>query len=239
MYGELADWWPVLSDPADYAEEALIFRDAIVALSRRPVSNLLELGSGGGNNASHLKAFFRMTLCDRSEGMLAASSALNPECEHVAGDMRSVRLGRTFDGVFVHDAVCYMTTQDDLRLAMETAFAHCESGGVALFVPDFTRETFAASTDSGGHDRDGRRMRYLQWTHEPEPGGSTYRTDFVYLLRDGDACSVRHETHEFGLFGRADWLRLLDGVGFEAAAVPYAHSTFHDGPREMFAGLRA
>ena len=29
--------------------------------------------------------------------------------------MRSVRLGRTFDAVFVHDAIAYMTTEDDLR----------------------------------------------------------------------------------------------------------------------------
>ena len=47
---------------------------------------VLELGSGGGNNASHLKAQFRMTLVDRSPGMLAVSRALNPECEHVEGD---------------------------------------------------------------------------------------------------------------------------------------------------------
>ena len=47
--------------------------------------------------------------------MLALSRALNPECEHLAGDMRTLRLGRVFDAVFVHDAVCYMTTRADLR----------------------------------------------------------------------------------------------------------------------------
>jgi hypothetical protein len=34
-----------------------------------------------------------------------------------------------------NDTVGYMTTQDDLRRAMETAFVHCASGGVALFAP--------------------------------------------------------------------------------------------------------
>ena len=107
----------------------------------RPPRTVLELGSGGGNNASHLKARFDMVLVEPSAGMRAVSRALNPECEHIDGDMRTVRLGRQFDAVFVHDAVCYMTTESDLRLAIETAFVHCRPGGVALFAPDFvTRE---------------------------------------------------------------------------------------------------
>ena len=66
---------------------------------------LLELGSGGGNNASHLKARFNCTLTDISPDMLALSRTLNPECEHLEGDMRTLRLGRTFDVVFIHDAI--------------------------------------------------------------------------------------------------------------------------------------
>ena len=79
---------------------------------------VLELGSGGGNNAVHLKAGFDLTLVDLSAEMVAVSQPLNPECDHVVGDMRTVRLGRTFDAVFVHDAVAYMLTEDDLRAAM-------------------------------------------------------------------------------------------------------------------------
>jgi hypothetical protein len=46
-----------------------------------------------------------MTLVEPSVGMLAVSRALNPDLEHVQGDMRTVRLGRHFDAVFVHDAI--------------------------------------------------------------------------------------------------------------------------------------
>ncbi|MEA2702730.1 MAG: hypothetical protein QOD63_675, partial [Actinomycetota bacterium] len=68
---------------------------------------MLELGSGGGHNAVHLVADFAMTLVDLSDQMLDVSRRLNPGCEHVVGDMRTVRLGRSFDAVFVHDAVDY------------------------------------------------------------------------------------------------------------------------------------
>ena len=75
---------------------------------------LLELGSGGGNNASHPKASYACTLTDRSPEMLELSRSLTPECEHVHGDMRTLRLGRSFDAVFVHDALMYLTSEDDL-----------------------------------------------------------------------------------------------------------------------------
>ena len=127
LYDEFASWWPLLSAPADYAEEAAFYERTLIAACSVPPRTMLELGSGGGSNASHLKARFEMVLVDLSEGMLTVSRALNPECEHVQGDMRTVRLGRQFDTVFVHDAVCYMTTEDDLRKAIETAFAHLQA----------------------------------------------------------------------------------------------------------------
>ena len=144
---------------------------------------VLELGSGGGNNASHLKSSFTMTLVDRSPAMLDVSRALNPECEHIEGDMRDVRLGRTFDAVFVHDAIDYMMTEADLRGAMQTAFAHSRAGGVAVFVPDHTTETFEEDVDHGGDEgSDGRAVRYLFWTTLDTRSGLV-RTDYVFLLR--------------------------------------------------------
>src|SRR5687767_7092634 len=163
LYADLADWWPLLSAPADYAEEAAIYQRLLIDACRRTPRTLLELGSGGGNNASHLKTRFAMTLVDPSPGMLEHSRRLNPECEHVQGDMRDVRLGREFDAVFVHDAVCYMTTEADLLQAIETTFVHCRPGGVALFCPDYIQENFEPGAEHGGEDGDERGMRWLSW----------------------------------------------------------------------------
>src|SRR4249919_218757 len=133
FYGELAAWWPLISPAEEYAEEAA-FAATVIESASIPVRDVLELGSGGGHNAVHLKERFTMTLVDISEEMLDVSRSLNPECEHRRGDMRTIRLGRSFDAVFVHDAVDYMTSEADLAQAMETAFAHCRPGGVAVFV---------------------------------------------------------------------------------------------------------
>ncbi len=102
-----------------------------------------------------------MTLVDLSEDMLAVSRELNPECEHLPGDMRTVRLGRTFDAVFVHDAIEYMTTEADLRQAIATAYEHCRPGGVAVLVPDDIAENFEPATDSRRARRPRRPWRPL------------------------------------------------------------------------------
>jgi len=131
--------------------------------------------------------------------------------------MRTVNLGRTFDAVFIHDAIAYMTSEADLSAAIVTAYRHCSAGGVALFVPDCVRETFVAETRHGGHDGyDGRSLRYLMWSFDPDPTDMTYRTDFAIVLRDarGDT-RVVHDSHLEGVFPRAEWMHLLRETGFE------------------------
>lgn len=233
LYDELADWWPVFSDPKEYRREAAHIRRVLQKATRPPPRTVLELGSGGGNSAFHLKARFAMTLVDLSPRMLAVSRKLNPECEHVKGDIRTLRLGRRFDAVFVHDAICHMTTESDLRAVMRTAYEHLKPGGVALFVPDFVRETFVAGTDQGGSDSPGRRLRFLQWIFDPDPKDSTYLVDFAILLRNrkGDA-RVVHDRHVLGLFPRARWVRLLRDVGLKAEVI------HDDEVRDVFLGRR-
>jgi hypothetical protein len=219
MYDDLADWFHLLTAPEEYADEA----ELVLALLREhvegPLETLLELGSGGGNTASHLKADLRLTLADLAPRMLELSRGLNPECEHVLGDMRTLRLGRTFDAVLIHDAVMYLATEADLLAAFETAFVHLRAGGAAVIAPDCVAETFRPTTDHGGHDGPDRSLRYLEWSHEPDPAGTTFVTDFAILVREGEEVRVHHDRHVEGLFPRATWLALLREVGFEPTIV--------------------
>lgn len=240
LYDDLAEWFPLLSPPEEYEEEAALYVRVLTDTLGATPREVLELGSGAGSNASHMKAAFRMVLVDKSPGMVAVSRALNPDCEHVEGDMRTVRIGRQFDAVFVHDAVMYMTTERDLARAIETAFVHCRPGGAVLFAPDFVRETFRAISDCGGTDGDGRGMRYLEWTVDPDPADNTYVVDYAYLLREADGTvRVEHDRHVEGLFARADWIRLLEAAGFTGVqVVPGDLSVLVPGQYELFVGRR-
>jgi SAM-dependent methyltransferase len=234
LYSELAPWFHLLTHPSSYVEEADFTARLIDATVDGEARTLLELGSGGGNNASHLKHRFECTLTDISPEMLALSRSLNPECEHLEGDMRTLRLGRTFDAVFVHDAIAYMTTEDDLRAATATAAAHLRPGGAAVFTPDATAETFRPGASTGGHDgEDGRSLRYLEWTHDPRPAASSYDVDFVVMLREeGRPMRVEYEHHTVGVFDESTWHRLIADAGLElvdpSAEDPHAdeHAVF-------------
>jgi trans-aconitate methyltransferase len=237
MYEDLAVWWPLLSPPDDYGEEAddLLRRlGPVDPAGGSGPATLLELGSGGGSLAWHLKRHFRLTLTDRSPGMLAVSRAANPECEHREGDMRTLRLGRQFDVVLIHDAIQYAVTPAMVGAALRTAALHCRPGGRLAVLPDCTRETFQPGTESGGRDApDGRGLRYLEWTWDPDPADQTYIADYALVLRSPEGTvTVEHDRHIEGLFARTDWLRWLEEAGFDAAGEidPWG--------REVFLGTR-
>lgn len=215
IYGDLArEWYPLLDPRADHAEEAELyasfFGDAVT---------LLELGSGAGNTASFLEQRYEVTLCDVSPSMLELSRSVNPRCEHVPGDMRSVRLGRTFDAVLIHDALSYLTSRDDLRATLETAFVHLRPGGKAIFAPDGFRESFFESTDLHEGDDETRSLRCIEWFWDPRPDDDTFVVDYVFVLRENGETRVVHDRHAVGMFPRAVWVDRLNEVGFEVDTI--------------------
>ena len=219
IYDDLVDWYRLLDPLADHAEEAA----ALEAAARRVVpdaTTLLELGSGAGNGAHFMKHSLRCTLTDISPAMLTLSRAVNPECEHLEGDMRSLRLDRSFDIVLAHDAIVYMTTRADLIAALETAFLHTRPGVVALLAPDCVGESFKELSQLHENDDGVRSLRCLDWMWDPEPSDETYRVDYSLLLRDGAVLRSCHETHIEGLFTTETWLGTLRQVGFDPGIVP-------------------
>ena len=218
FYDDFAEWWPLFSPPEEYVEESADLLDRLGRPFPTGARTLLELGSGGGSLATHLKPYFTLTLTDRSPGMLAVSRRVNPECEHLVADMRTLRLGRQFDVVLVHDAIMYATEPADVRATLATAAAHCRPDGIVAVLPDVVRETFTPGTDEGGHDAsDGRGLRYLEWSWDPDPADDTYVVDYAFLLRDATgAVQVVHDRHVEGLFPRASWLRWFEEAGLSA-----------------------
>jgi trans-aconitate methyltransferase len=220
LYRDLVPWYRLIDPPADHADEAASYRAALERGCAHPAETLLELGAGAGHNASHLRARFRCTLTDLSEDMLALSRALNPECHHAVGDMRTLRLGETFDAVLVHDAIMYMTTEDDLRAVARTAFAHTRPGGAAVFAPDCVRETFNEATNLLEASEGARAVRGLEWSWDPDPADTTYRVEYAFLLRDGHDVTSVHDRHVEGLFPRATWFDVLRGAGYRVEGFP-------------------
>ncbi|MCR9163050.1 MAG: class I SAM-dependent methyltransferase [Nannocystaceae bacterium] len=234
IYDDLVRFYPLLDPLEDHADEAEAYGG--VLLGEVPgAQSLLELGAGAGHGAHYIKRHFTsVTLTDLSSPMLGRSRTLNPDCEHRVGDMRTLRLGRTFDCVLCHDAVAYMLSESDLRSVLETAWAHLRPGGAALFVPDALAETFVETHEDHAGDDGDRSLRAISWSYDPDPSDTTHVYDFAFLLREGGEVRAVHDRHVCGLFPEATWVRLAESVGFEVATAQrplpaeYADSGYTD-----------
>jgi len=236
LYGDLAHLWPLASPASDYADEAPNWRRVLREKLGPGRHTLLELGCGGGHLLSHLTADFEASAVDISEGMLKNSMRLNPAVDHHPGDMRTVRLGRTFRAVIIHDAVDYMLTEDDLEAAFRTAAVHLEPGGVLIVTPDDFRETFRDSrVSSETHSEAERSLTFIQFDHDPDPSDTQTESLMIYLLREDGRLTIELDRHVFGLFPLTTWLGLMAAAGFEVEkrTCPLAAGT---GSFEMLVG---
>ena len=241
LYNDLAWLWPIVSPPAEYLAEAAQWRDII--RSRLPAGagagrgtaagrgrrggsdgsslpSLLDLGCGGGHMLSHLTPDFVTEAVDLSPPMLELSRRLNPQTQHHIGDMRSIRLGRAFDVVAIHDAINYMLTEADLAAAMATAAAHLKPGGLALLAPDWLRDTFAGPKviDWTRSDR-AVDITFIEYIADPDPTDSAIESVFLFIINRDGRITVEQDRHLSGLFAESVWRRLLAEAGLTAELV--------------------
>ena len=222
LYDELAYLWPVISPPEDYAEEAVYWRDALRRYLGDGRHSLLELGVGGGHNLSHLTVEFDAVAVDISPNMLELSQRLNPTVEHHLGDMRTFRLpGRVFDAVLIHDAICYMLTENDLRAVFATARAHLRTGGLLLVAPDLVRDTFRPGMKlSWSTEKDGVQIATEETVYDSNPDDTVVESHFRYTITERGAQRVEQDIHVTGLFPISTWLVLMEEAGFRTDRIP-------------------
>lgn len=225
LYKELAEWWPWMSPHTEYEEEASLYLD-IIQRHRPDIRTAVEFGSGGGSNAFYLKRHFSMVLSDLSQEMLEVSKRLNPDCEHIQGDMRSIDVDATFDLVFIHDAIMYFTEEADLLEVMKNARRHLNENGILFIMTDQFKETFQPETSHGGVDRDGRSFRYLEWTYDSDPADSVTETEYLYIMKNEEGEIFREfDSTRSGLFSMGTWESLLAEAGFKATFERIDYST--------------
>jgi len=59
---------------------------------------------------------------------------------YIYDDMRSIELRECFDAVAIPDSIGYMTTLEDLRSAVLTAYMHLKPGGVLLIIASIAEQ---------------------------------------------------------------------------------------------------
>ena len=171
--------------PGDYAGRGRSHRDAILeraadgrdAARARLGRRQQRLAPAG---ALHVHA--RRPLAADARASAARSARLRARSRATCG--RS-RLGRTFDAVFVHDAVMYLATEDDLRACMAPRSRTPGRAASRSSCPTALAETFAPGTDHGGHDARRARAPLPRADDAPDRGARRSRSTTSSSSRAG------------------------------------------------------
>ncbi len=220
LYDDLVWIWPLLSPPEEYTIEAPLYVEQLRRLGVPERGTLLHMGCGGGSLDLHLKRHFAVTSIDLSAPMLAHASAVNPEVEYLPGDIRSARLDRTFDGVFVHDAIAYVTSFEGLVETYRTAAAHLAPGGALVSLPEQLTEYFEQdAVETFTLTRGDATVTTVELMHDPDPNDTTIETTYVFLARRGGKLEVEVDTHLNGMFPLEVFERAMREGGFDTEVV--------------------
>lgn len=230
LYDSLAAYWPVFSPPDEYVEEVETFRRRFIRHGVADGASVLHLGSGGGSIDFHLKRWYRVVGVDISPGMIEQARRLNPEVEYVQGDIRDVRLDRTFDVVLVHDAIAYMTSVGELEAAYDTAARHLSPGGLLVTIPEELKERVPALQPSVEARRVGGTELHMTTHHDPDPDDDWFENVYVFLIREGDDLRVEVDRHRVGAFELHDFLGAIRKAGLAPSVERWELPTWGDEP---------
>jgi SAM-dependent methyltransferase len=142
VFDRAARYYDAIYATKDYAAETDYVR-RLVARHSPEAKTWLDLGCGTGGHARRLaEAGFKVTGADRSAGMIERAiteRALAPvevadRLDYIVGDLRELRLGRTFNVVSaLFHVISYQTSNADLAAALRTAAVHLSPGGCLVF----------------------------------------------------------------------------------------------------------
>ncbi|HET9957131.1 MAG TPA: class I SAM-dependent methyltransferase [Polyangiaceae bacterium] len=140
VFGSYSRYYNLLYRDKDYAGEADYIR-SLIEKYRPGAKTVLDLGCGTGRHAQLLAGHgYELVGVDRSTEMLnvarqnASAAGGAARTEFLEGDVRSVRLGRTFDVVVsLFHVMSYQNSNADLRAALATMRTHLAPGGLFIF----------------------------------------------------------------------------------------------------------
>ncbi|HCJ65833.1 MAG TPA: SAM-dependent methyltransferase [Elusimicrobia bacterium] len=222
-YSELAWTEPIIAPPEEYVKETELFSKVINEHSKIKPRTLLHLGCGAGGNDYTFKKHFKVTGVDISKGMLEIAEKLNPEVNYIYGDMRTIKLKEYFDAVAIPDSIGYMTTLEDLRKTIITAYEHLNPGGVLLIVSNI-REEFRENNFVYTGSKGDVEITIFENNCIPNPAGTTYQATLIYLVLRKGKLKIHTECHIIGLFKLKTWLNLLKELGLKINQMKLEHS---------------
>ena len=221
LYSTLAPYYSILNPNGVYDTEVWHYMN-VFEQKLGSIQKIIEFGSGVGAFAESLPTHLKVTLVDLSQDMLFESQKRNPNKKHVCSDIRNVSIEQIddlVDVVFLHDAVMYLTTEDDLYKTFQSAKKCLRNGGILLVVPDVFEEDFEEHFLAGGEDgfveNQHVSVRLTEWHWRNLEDPNRIFVEFSLMIRhENQPVQHVHETHVMGLFSQEQYIQHLQKAGF-------------------------
>jgi SAM-dependent methyltransferase len=234
VFGAYADYYDLLYEEKGYEQEAEFVLAQLARAMGGPIASVLDLGCGSGG---HMQQFIRagvrtegvdlsFTMLQRARrrlGSVAGPDASSRSAALHEGDVRDVRLGRTFDAVVaLFHVMSYVTSGRDMKAALQTARAHLQPGGLFLF--DFWYGPGVLTDPPAVRVkrivRDGREIvRIAEPTLRSTDNVVEVRYELLDKGRVASSTEPIHEVHTMRYWFWPELQELLTACGFEPVSI--------------------
>lgn len=223
VFAAYSQYYDLLYRDKDYAAEARYVHE-LIARYRPGARSVLDLGCGTGRHAALLAEHgYDLTGVDFSEEMLRVARETAPGLKFVHGDVRSLRLGKTFDVVAsLFHVMSYQTTNADLRAALATIREHLAPGGMFVFDCWYGPAVLTSRPETRIKRLEDANIQVTRLA-EPVlyPNENLVDVNYQVLIRDkhGPALEELRETHKMRYLFVPEVQLLLDSEGLRLEAV--------------------
>ena len=230
VFNQYSDYYDLLYKDKDYSAES----SYIIYLIKKYGNNgnaIFEMGSGTGRHAQLLaKQGYNVHGLDLSEQMVGyARKSLDNHTKAQekitfdVGDMRSVRLDKTFDTVLsLFHVMSYQISNKDLENALTTAAFHLKKGGLFIFdfwYGDAVLKQHPLVKIKRVEDDNYKITRIAEPIHDQK--NNKVDVGFTLYVHDkkNDKIIELQEKHTMRYFFETEIVRLMYKTGFEVLAV--------------------
>ncbi|MCD8527383.1 class I SAM-dependent methyltransferase [Candidatus Woesebacteria bacterium] len=216
IYRDLAKYYNLIYSFKNYEAESEKIKELIAKHCKSTGTALLEAGCGTGKHAALLNKDFDVVATDINEGMLNVARSHFPSLDIRQADMSQLNFEQEFDVIIsLYSSIAYVKTQVKLKKTLQGFFKHLEVGGLVIFEPWFTKETYTVGVPSVKtyESEDTKIVRACV----PKIINGVSIMDLNYLIAEKNQ-EVQHviDRHEMGLFEIEDTLQLMKDIGFKA-----------------------
>ncbi len=222
VFNEYARYYDLLYRDKDYSGEA-DYIQRLIRSYHAETATVLNLGCGSGRHDLYLAdKGYAITGVDLSEEMLAIarnSTTGNNSPDYLHGDVRSVRLDKSFDAVIsLFHVISYQQTNEDLKAAFITACCHLKPGGVFIFDCWYGPAVLTNRPAIRIKEMEDDSITVTRIAQpDMHPNGNAVDVNYLVFIRDKQSGNVHEirETHRMRYLFLPEIQQLLTDSGFE------------------------